>query len=95
MDPDTIGQVHVRAGHMQRDGGDTAVDPFDGRDHFLREVLTNQMIADAQQFRGAEPSLLVPANEERVLEGRLDAPVNKVEAIVLAEHDAGDGRAAG
>ena len=87
MDPRTVGEVGVGAGNGDRGGADTAGDAFDGGDRLLGEVGRDEHVADAEQVSGAEAPGIASADEEGVLEGRLDAAVDDEEAFVLAEGD--------
>lgn len=53
----------------------------------LFSVRRDQPVADLQQFSRAESPFIIAAHEERMFERRLDASVDQVEAVVLAEAD--------
>lgn len=94
MRPDPIGDVGIRAGHVDGDGGDNTVALLDGGDRLLGQLVTQEQIAQAQHLDGAEAELVAPAHEQRVLECSLDAPIDEVEAVVLAARNARDLRGA-
>jgi len=90
VDPDAVGHVQVRAGHVDRHRASRRVNPFDGDDRFLAQVVADQGVADLQQLGRAEAPLVAPAHEERVLEGHFDPIVDQVEALVFAVGDGSD-----
>lgn len=95
MNPDAVGHVQVRAGHVERHRASRRVHPLDADNRLLAQVVADQGIADLQQLCRTETPLVAPAHEERVLEGYLDPIVDQVETLVFAVGDrsnAGDAR---
>ena len=92
MDPGTVGEVGVCAGDGDRGGADATGDAFDRCDGLFDEVGRDEHVADAEQVGRAEAPCIITADEEGVLEGRLDAAVDNEEAVVLTERDLRDHR---
>lgn len=95
MNPDAVGHVQVRAGHVERHRASRRVHPLDADNRLLAQVVADQGIADLEQLGRAEAPPVTTAHEERVLEGYLDPTVDQVETLVFAvgdRSDAGDAR---
>ena len=91
MGPDALGEVGVGAGDVDRDGAGWGSDVLDGGDWFFVQIGVDELVADAQEFGGAEAPFVASADEHGVLEGEFESAVDDVEAGVGAEGDLADG----
>lgn len=88
MSPRTIGNVRVRTGYTNRNSANAPFDPLQEYDFLLCQrafVFDDQQVACLQQFGRAEAPCIATANQERMLECRLDATIDQTESLVLAE----------